>query len=120
MMHGDGTGVSQVTRTGSFAASPSFSPDGRQLVCYQADLSAVIDISDPRRLRAATKIVRIDLATLQDKVLAEGAGEKWSPRWLASGLVGYASGGPEGGLEFASGTPGARGSVESPSWSPDG
>jgi TolB protein len=120
MMHADGTGARQVTRTGAFAGSPGFSPDGKQLVCYQADLSAVIDISDPRRLRAATKIVRIDLATLQDKVLAEGAGEKWSPRWLASGKIGYVSGGPEGGLEFVAGKPGARGSFESPSWSPDG
>ncbi len=120
MMRPDGTDVRKVTRTGAFAGSPSFSPDGRHLVCYQADLSAVIDISDPRRLRATTKIVRIDLATLQDKVIAEGAGEKWSPRWLASGQVGYASGGPEGGLEFVGGTPGARGSFESPSWSSDG
>jgi TolB protein len=120
VMHPDGTGTRKVTRTGTFAGSPSFSSDGLQLVCYQADLSAVIDISDPRRLRAATKILRIDLATLQDKVIAEGAGEKWSPRWLASGKVGYASGGPEGGLEFVGGKPGARGSFESPSWSPDG
>jgi Tol biopolymer transport system component len=120
VMRPDGADVLKVTRTGSFAGSPSFSPDGKQLVCYQADLSAVIDISDPRRLRAATKIVRIDLATLQDKVIAEGAGEKWSPRWLASGQVGYASGGPEGGLEFVGGKPGARGSFESPSWSADG
>jgi TolB protein len=120
IMQADGTGTRKVTRTGAFAGSPSFSPDGRQLVCYQADLGAVIDISDPRRLRAATRIVRIDLATLQDKVLAEGAGEKWSPRWLGSGQVGYASGGPDGGLEFVGGEPGARGSFESPSWSPDG
>src|SRR5207245_4119097 len=27
---------------------------------------------------------------------------------------------PEGGLEFVGGKPGARGSFESPSWSPDG
>ncbi len=120
IMHPDGTGVRKITRTGAFAGSPSFSADGKSLVCYQADLSAVIDISDPRRLRATTKIVRIDLATLQDKVLAEGSGEKWSPRWLASGQVGYASGGPEGGLEFVGGNPGARGSFESPSWSTDG
>jgi Tol biopolymer transport system component len=53
-------------------------------------------------------------------VIVEGTGEKWSPRWLASGQVGYASGGPDGGLEVFGGTPGARGSFESPSWSPDG
>lgn len=120
VMRADGSDVRKVTRTGSFAGSPSFSPDSRQLVCYQADLSAVIDISDPRRLRATTKIIRIDLATLQDKVVAEGVGEKWSPRWLASGQVAYASGGPDGGLEFVDGTPGARGAFESPSWSSDG
>jgi Tol biopolymer transport system component len=115
-----GAGVRQITRTGSFAGSPSFSADGKQIVFYQADLSAVIDISDPRRLRATTKIVRVDLATLQDKAIAEGTGEKWSPRWLPSGQVGYASGGPEGGLEVIGGTAGERGSFESPSWSPDG
>jgi len=120
VMRADGTGVHKVTRTGSFAGSPSFSPDGTQLVCYQADLKAVIDISDPRRLRATTTIVRVDLATLQDKILADGPGEKWSPRWFQSGRIGYASGGPDGGLEFVDGTPGARGTFESPSWSPDG
>ena len=116
-MRANGSDVRQVTRTGSFAGSPSFSPDGTQLVCYQADLSAVVDISDPRRLRASTKILRIDLATLQDKAIADGTGEKWSPRWVGSGQIGYASGGPEGGLEFVGGKPGARGSFESPSWS---
>ena len=120
VMRADGTGVRRVTRTGSFAGSPSFSPDGRQLVCYQADLKAVIDISDPRRLRATTTILRVDLATLQDKILAEGHGEKWSPRWIRTGQVGYSSGGPEGGLEFIDGTPGLRGVYESPAWSPDG
>ena len=120
VMRANGSDVHQVTRTGSFAGSPSFSPDGTQLVCYQADLSAVVDISDPRRLRASTKILRIDLATLQDKAIADGTGEKWSPRWVGSGQIGYASGGPEGGLEFVGGKPGARGSFESPSWSTDG
>lgn len=120
IMRADGSGVRQITRTGAFAGSPSFSQDGKQLVCYEADLSAVIDISDPRRLRAATKIVRIDLATLQDKVLADGPGEKWSPHWVSAARVRYASGGPEGGLELIGDRPGARGSFESPSWSFDG
>lgn len=120
LMRKDGTGLRKITRTGTFAGSPSFSADGKAIVCYQADLSAVIDISDPRRLRATTKILEIDLATLHDKVVTDGPGEKWSPRWLPSGQIGYTSGGPDGGLEFVGGTPGVRGSFESPSWSPDG
>ena len=93
----------KVTRTGAFAGGPSFSPDGRHLVCYQADLSAVIDIWNPRRRRNNEESSAVDLATLQDKVIA-GRARKIVARWLASGQVGYAS----GALGFVGGTPGAR------------
>lgn len=52
-------------------------------------------------------------------MLTTGPGEKWSPRFVAADRIAYASGGPEGGLEFINGTAGVRGEVSVPSWSPD-
>ena len=49
--------------------------------------------------------------------MTTGPGEKWSPRFVAGDRIAYASGGPEGGLEFIDGTPGVRGEVSAPSWS---
>ena len=80
----------------------------------------MISISDPRHLRATTQIAGVNVASGQEKELTQGKGEKWSPRWLAGGRIGYFSGGPEGGVEFTKGDAGARGEFNSPDWSPDG
>jgi TolB protein len=120
ILHPDGTALRQLTHTGSFAGSPSWSSDGRQIIYYKASFDDVLLISDPRRLRATTQICAVEVASGEERTLTEGKGEKWSPRWAGPGRVGYFSGGPEGGLEFMRGQPGARGEFNSPSWSPDG
>lgn len=120
LIHPDGTGFRQLTHTGSFAGSPQWSADGKQIVYYQASFEDVIAISDPRRQRATTQIVAIDVASGKERALTQGKGEKWSPRWIGADRAGYFAGGPEGGLEFTDGKAGARGEFNSPSWSPDG
>ena len=128
VMQRDGSGPRRLTRRGAFAGSPSWAPDGAQLVVYEADEAGVRNITSPRRVRGTTQIATIDVGTGEWRVLTTGTGEKWSPRWLPDGRIGYVSGGPEGGLEFvrtAAGTSepaaaGARGEIQSPSWSPDG
>lgn len=115
----DGTGLRRVTQAQKFAGSPTWSPDGRQLVFYEAELADVDRITTPVHLRGTTQIATIDVASGEHRVLTMGAGEKWSPRFLA-GRVAYASGGPDGGLELIGGTAGARGEIGVPSWSPDG
>ncbi len=66
-------------------------------------------------------MVTLDLATNEQRVETTGAGEKWSPHWTSDGgRIGDASGGPEGGVEFVTGTAGARGEVRSAGWSNDG
>ena len=120
LLHPDGTGLRLLTHTGSFAGSPHWSTDGTQIVYYAASFEDVIAISDPRRQRATTQIVAVDVTTGQERTLTQGKGEKWSPRWLGADRIGYFSGGPEGGLEFIDGKPGARGEFNSPNWSPDG
>jgi TolB protein len=120
LIHPDGTGLKQLTHTGSFAGSPSWSSDGKQIAFYKMSFEDVITISDPRRLRGTSQIATVDVATGQEKILTQGQGEKWSPRFLASSRIGYFSGGPDGGLEFTDGTQGARGEFSDPHWSPDG
>lgn len=116
----DGSGLRRLTHRDAFAGSPSWAPDGRRLVVYEAELDQVQRITAARRLRGTTQIATIDLASGERRVLTAGAGEKWSPRWLPDGRVAYAAGGPEGGVDFVGGAAGARGDVRSPGWSPDG
>lgn len=116
----DGSGLRRLTQRGAFAGSPSWTADGKQVVVYEADLEQVQRITSARRLRGTTQIAAIDVASGERRVLTEGEGEKRSPRPLAGGRIAYASGGPEGGVEFVDGAAGARGDVRSPSWSPDG
>ena len=116
----DGSGLRRLTYRGAFVGSPSWAPDGKQLVVYEAELDQVQRITSARRLRGTTQIATLDVASGERRVLTAGDGEKWSPRWLPGGRIAYASGGPKGGVELVNGAAGARGDVRSPGWSPDG
>jgi len=120
LMRPDGSNLRQLTHTGSYAGSPSFSRDGKQIIFYTGSFEDVIAISDPRRLRATTQIAVIDVAGGAVRTVTSGKGEKWSPRWITPELIGYCSGGPEGGLELTPNRSGARGEFNTPSWSADG
>src|SRR5262249_49806733 len=100
LMRADGSDVRQLTHTGTYAGSPSFSADGKQVVYYTASFKDVIAISDPRRQRATTQIAVINVDGSGERTVTSGNGEKWSPRWITPDRIGYASGGPESGLEF--------------------
>jgi Tol biopolymer transport system component len=120
VMRANGTGLRRVTELHNFVGSPNWSADGKQLAVYQADLAEMENIASVSRLRATTQIAVIDLATGQQRLVTSGPGEKRSPHFVAPGRIAYASGGPEGGLEFTQGAAGARGQFDSPAWSPDG
>ncbi len=120
VVRADGSQLRRVTHLDGFAGSPAWSADGKRLLYYEADIDNVQKITAVRRLSGTTQIVSVDLTTSERQPLTSSAGEKWSPHWIADGRIGYASGGPNGGVEFVSGGAGAQGEVRSPSWSPDG
>jgi Tol biopolymer transport system component len=115
----DGTQLRRVTQAQKFAGSPTWSADGKHLLFYEAQLGELAKVNSVTRQRGTMQIATIDLATNDHSVLTTGPGEKWSPRFVAADRIAYASGGPEGGLEFVTGIAGARGEVSAPSWSPD-
>jgi TolB protein len=120
LMRADGSAVRQLTHTGTYAGSPSFSQDGKQVVFYTASFQDVIAISDPRRLRATTQISVVDVGGGEVRDVTSGTGEKWSPHWVTPDSIGYSRGGPEGGLDFTTGRKGPRGEINNPVWSSDG
>ncbi|AMY08549.1 translocation protein TolB [Luteitalea pratensis] len=120
LMRADGTGLRRLTQQEGVVGSPTWSPDGKQLVFYEAgldDLAKITSVS--RRVRGTTQIATIALGTSERQVLTAGPGEKWSPRFLTATGISYASGGPEGGLEHIGGKAGARGEIRAPSWTSD-
>src|SRR5262245_59507813 len=119
MRSADGSGQHRLTHGDEYVGTPHFSSDGTQLVCYTATMADVVSISDPRRLRATTQIAIVDIASGSLRTVTSGPGEKWSPRWLDKDRIAFASGGPDGGLEFTTGGAGPRGEFSNPDWSPD-
>jgi Tol biopolymer transport system component len=116
----DGSGLRRITKDEAVVGGAAWSADGKRLAVHQAKLLEEDNILSPRRLRGTTQIASIDLRSGERAALTSGDGEKWSPQWLTDGRVGYVSGGPEGGVEFTSGSPGVRGEFRSPNWSADG
>jgi TolB protein len=116
----DGQGLRRVTSGNAYVGSPVWSRDGAHLLAYVAPIDQVQNIVTARRLHGTTQIAVIDAMTGTQDVRTSGPGEKWSPRWLANGGIGYVSGGATAGLEFVSVTPGPRGEFGSPHWSADG
>ena len=115
-----GSELRQVTRFDEFAGSPRWSNDGKRLVFYHADLKAAGDIASPRLLRGTTQICEVDVTTGAWKALTKGDGEKRSPQFIAADRIGYASDGPDGGIERVDGVAGARGEFKNPTWSAEG
>jgi Tol biopolymer transport system component len=116
----DGSGLRRLTRDNAVVGSPTWSADGQRLMFHQATVAEEDSILSPRRLRGTTQIGVIELNSGERTTVTSGNGEKWSPQWLAGGRIGYASGGPEGGIEFTTGSSGVRGEFRSPRWSADG
>jgi Tol biopolymer transport system component len=120
VMRRDGSDARRITRFAGTAGSPAWSPDGSEIVYYEATLQENFKVVNPARERGEMQVVVVNWRTGERRVLKEGSGEKWSPRWLSRSTVGYVSGGPSGGIDRTDGQPGERGEFWNANWSPDG
>lgn len=119
VIRANGTELKQVTATGVFAGGPVWSSDGKSIVFHTAEIKDLNAMMSPRRLRGTTQIATVDVASGETLMVTSGPGEKVAPH-IVGGTVGYSSGGPDGGVDLADGTKGARGRFEVPAWSSDG
>lgn len=59
----DGTGLQRITHSGGQAGSPSWSPDGSQIVCYQTTSEEGHKIISPSRLHGDMQVVSVNWRT---------------------------------------------------------
>lgn len=119
----DGTSVRQVTTTHAFAGSPAWSPEGTQLVFFEAGLDQVERIAsitaNEKQLEGITRIVTIDVQSGERRVVPSREGENVSPAWTSRGLL-WTRLGEAGGIEGSAAGALARGDFRNPKWSRDG
>jgi TolB protein len=119
-MRMDGTELMKLTNMQAYAGSPQWSADGKQLLIYEADMDAVLNITRVRRKISTTQVSVINLSDTSKKIITSDSTEKISPRWLADGSIAYITRGKNAGIEFVDGKKGQRGGFEGASWSADG
>ncbi len=122
----DGSGLRRLTGPGDYAGSPTWSADGRTILCYQTDAVGAFLAQDAQARASRTEIVSIDVATGERTTLTASNETKLSPQWLTGGRFAYIlrSHGADEGLKIAN--PDGRlesivkGTVRQAHWSPDG
>jgi Tol biopolymer transport system component len=127
VMSRTGNDLHRLTTTDNSAGNPAWSPDGSHVVYYRTSVAGIgmaimatgrfAPARPPNAPAPSIQLVSTDIRTGVTETLADGPDAKWSPRWLASGDIAYASG---GGIEHVKGSPGPRGEFGNPGWSADG
>ena len=119
----DGSDLRRLTRQGGVAGSPSWSPDGDQILFYETDeVGAYL----AKSARSRTEIASVDVTTGTRTTYTASNETKLSPSWLSNGRIGYASraDGERGGLRVRHANRRVdtiiAGPLRNPSWSPDG
>lgn len=121
LIRADGSRLRRLTFSQTYAGSPVWSVDGKQLAFYEvAPMEVNKIVAVERKAGGTTQITTIDVAPGERRTETNGAGEKVSPRWLSENRIAYVSRLNNAGIEFTNGAAGARGEFNSPSWPADG
>ena len=119
-IHIDGTGLTKRTSMNAYAGSPSWSPDGKQLVFYEAALQQVRNMNTIMKTGATTQLSVVKLEDNSKRIITADTGEKIFPRWLKDNRIAYLTWLDGGQILFTDGSKGAKGDFDGVSWSPDG
>jgi len=115
----DGTGLMRRTKLDAYAGSPCWSPDGKQIVFYEAALQQVRNMNTVLKTNATTQLSVINLSDTIRQIITKDPGEKIYPRWFADGSMAYVTWGENPGIVFTNGKMRMKGEFENPSWSAD-
>ena len=116
----DGSELIRRTKLDSYAGSPCWSPDGKQIVFYEAGLQQVRNMNTVMKTDATTQLSVINVFDNTKQTITKDSGEKICPKWLADGVVAYVTWGKMPGILFTNGKKKIDGSFENLSWSTDG
>jgi TolB protein len=116
----DGSALTRRTFMNTYAGCPSWSPDGKKIVVYEAALQEVRNMNTVMKTDATTQLSVIALPGNEKTVITTGAGEKIYPHWLKDNRIAYLTWVDGGQIIFTDGENGAHGDFDSPNWSSDG
>ena len=116
----DGGRVRRLTHANGASGTPSWSPDGRRIVCYTAPQQEIGPLAKRVASDGSTRIVEVDVETGESQVIADGPGAKLFPRYFGAAGVAYLDRRGDGILRLPGKAVGATGPFHAPSWTPDG
>jgi Tol biopolymer transport system component len=116
----DGSALKKRTKLDAYAGSPCWSPDGKQIVFYEAALQQVRNMNTVMKINATTQLSVINISDDTKQTITKDTGEKIYPRWFADGSIAYVTWGQNPGIVFTNRKTRIIGNFENPSWSIDG
>jgi TolB protein len=135
IIHPDGSALKRLTNSGNFCGGPRWTRDSTHIVGYclspeetfayrsaSGQTDEALRMMGRAPLRGNTKLVSINVETLEEATIAAPPGIKFFPAVLNDGEIAYVKkDGDDRGISYGSiGKKGPLGLVRSPSWSPDG
>ena len=96
----DGSAIKRRTQLDTYAGSPCWSPDGKQIVFYEAALQQVRNMNTVMKVNATTQLSVINVSDNTKQTITKDTGEKIYPRWFADGSMAYVTWGENPGIRI--------------------